>query len=207
MYNQRLKMDGVDLLKSITDQIVSAVFFDPQYRGILDKMKYGNEGKSRGRARSELPQMTDDIIISFFEHINRVLTPYGHCFLWVDKFHLMQGIRHWTDLHIVDMITWDKDRMGMGHRTRWQCEYLIVLQKEPKRAKGIWTKHDIPDIYREKADRTKHTHAKPVNLCKLLIEAVTDKNDLIVDPCAGSFAVLEACKETNRTFYGCDLLV
>jgi len=38
-----------------------------------------------------------------------------------------------------------------------------------------------------------------------LIEATTEKGDLIVDPCAGSFIVLEVCQETRREFMGCDL--
>jgi hypothetical protein len=37
------------------------------------------------------------------------------------------------------------------------------------------------------------------------VEATTEKGDLIVDPCAGSFIVLEVCQETRREFLGCDL--
>lgn len=67
--------------------------------------------------------------------MDRVLIPTGHLFLWVDKFHLCQGISNWienTTLSIVDMIVWDKDKMGMGYRSRRQCEYLIVLLKNSK---------------------------------------------------------------------------
>jgi site-specific DNA-methyltransferase (adenine-specific) len=42
-------------------------------------------------------------------------------------------------------------------------------------------------------------------LIKALIEATTEKGDLIVDPCAGSFVVLEICQELKRKFLGCDL--
>jgi site-specific DNA-methyltransferase (adenine-specific) len=51
----------------------------------------------------------------------------------------------------------------------------------------------------------KHPHQKPYNLIKALIEATTKKGDLIVDPCAGSFVVLEVCRELEREFLGCDL--
>ena len=47
--NSRIKMDGIKFLSLLKAQAVPAVFFDPQYRGILDKMSYGNEGKSRGK--------------------------------------------------------------------------------------------------------------------------------------------------------------
>ena len=35
--------------------------------------------------------------------------------------------------------------------------------------------------------------------------ATTEKGDLIIDPCAGSFVVLEICQELEREFLGCDL--
>jgi site-specific DNA-methyltransferase (adenine-specific) len=35
--------------------------------------------------------------------------------------------------------------------------------------------------------------------------ATTNEGDLIIDPPAGSFIVLEVCQELNRNFLGCDL--
>ena len=51
----------------------------------------------------------------------------------------------------------------------------------------------------------KHPHQKPKELIKALITATTNEGDLIVDPCAGSFVVLEVCQEINRNYLGCDL--
>jgi len=42
-------------------------------------------------------------------------------------------------------------------------------------------------------------------LQKILIEAVTNPLDLVVDPAAGSYSVLEACLLSQRTFLGCDI--
>jgi site-specific DNA-methyltransferase (adenine-specific) len=53
--------------------------------------------------------------------------------------------------------------------------------------------------------KRKHPHQKPYGLIKALIEATTEKGELIVDPCAGSFVVLEVCRELEREFLGCDL--
>jgi len=55
------------------------------------------------------------------------------------------------------------------------------------------------------ANQRKHPHQKPRELIKAIIEATTQKVDLIVDPCAGSFIVLEVCQEINREFMGVDL--
>ncbi|WP_342352669.1 hypothetical protein [Helicobacter muridarum] len=49
--NTKLKVCGLTLMQSLESQSVDLCFFDPQYRGVLDKMKYGNEGeRQKGRA-------------------------------------------------------------------------------------------------------------------------------------------------------------
>lgn len=179
--NKKIKADGIDLLHKLEDKSIKTMFFDPQYRGILDKMSYGNEGKSRGKARCELVQMNEEKIKEFIKEIDRVLVSSGHLFLWVDKFHLCTGVLDWfdgTSLELVDLITWDKDKIGMGYRTRRKAEYLVVFQKSPKRAKGVWTNHSIPDVWTEKVSKV-HPHSKPIELQKLLIEATTLENDFV----------------------------
>ena len=207
--NRRNRCDGLKLLAMLQDATAPLCIFDPQYRGILDKMQYGNEGESRGRRRSELPQMDEDTIARFIAGIARVLIPSGHLFLWVDKFHLCSGVRHWTErpgLEIVDLVTWNKGRMGMGYRTRRYSEYLLILQKRPKRAKGVWQRHDIPDVWTETAASGQGSvHPKPVKLQAALIEAVTDPGDVVLDPAAGSYSALAAAQQAGRRFLGCDI--
>jgi site-specific DNA-methyltransferase (adenine-specific) len=200
-------LDGLELLKSIHNNVIAASFFDPQYRGIMEKMKYGNEG-ARQKERAVLKQMSEELIQEFIEEISRVLQPSGHLFLWIDKFHLCEGTSHWfknTELSVVDLITWDKGKIGMGYRTRRKSEYLLILQKKPLRAKGVWSKHDIPDVWTEKIVNKRHPHQKPITLLTSLITSISSESDYILDPCAGSYAVLEACRAIKRSFIGCDL--
>jgi site-specific DNA-methyltransferase (adenine-specific) len=200
--------DGLKLLRALEPDSFPLCIFDPQYRGVLDKQKYGNEG-SRQKERSALPQMHEAQIIAFINAIDKALMPSGHLLLWTDKFHLCTGIANWlngTDLNTVDLVVWNKMRTGMGYRTRRRSEYCLVLQKAPLRAKGVWLVHDIPDVWDERL-QTKFTHAKPVKLQARLIEALTNTRDIVIDPAAGSYSVLEACQLTNRQFLGCDVLV
>ncbi len=205
--NYKNRIDGLVLLKNIKDEKIKTAFFDPQYRGVLDKLKYGNEGKSRGKARHDLQQMSEETIVNFIKEIDRVLIPSGHLFLWVDKFHLCTGVTEWfndTKLQLVDMITWDKGKIGMGYRTRRKAEYLIIFQKEPLKAKDHWKDHTIPDVWLEKTDKI-HPHSKPVELQKKLIEATTDEKDYVLDPAAGGYSVFNACQLCNRNFIGGDI--
>lgn len=206
--NCRLKMDGLHLLQMLRDNTFPAAFLDPQYRGVLDYLGYGNEGEQRGAARASLPQMTEQIP-QFVRDIDRILLPSGHLFLWMDKFHLCSDFRDWlskTSFDVVDMITWHKGRMGMGYRSRRVSEHVVVLQKTPRRAKGVWKVHNIPDVWTEAVQRGMNgIHPKPVRLQSALIKAVSNPGDIVIDPAAGSFSVLKACEETGRSFLGCDI--
>ena len=71
--NERVKMGGSELPGMPDDNSAAAAFFDPQLRGVYDKMKYGNEDTSRNHVRVKLPQMSEEIIIKFTEEIGRVL--------------------------------------------------------------------------------------------------------------------------------------
>ena len=208
--NTRLKMDGLKLLAKLPLASIPVAFFDPQHRGVLDKLGYGNEGKNRGQRRGALTQMSEQIIHEFVSSIDRTLIPSGHLFLWVDKFHLCSGFREWlngTELDVVDLINWDKARIGMGYRSRRTSEYCLVLQKKPRKAKGVWKNHTIPDTWREKLtkDVGGHPHKKPINLQGALIEAVTNEGDIVIDPAAGDFTVMKAANLRGRNFIGCDL--
>jgi site-specific DNA-methyltransferase (adenine-specific) len=204
--NKQNKIDGLALLAQFPDSSVPAIFFDPQYRGIMDKLEYGNEG-ARQKGRATLEQMSESTIHAFILEINRALKDSGHLFLWVDKFHFVEGITPWlkdTHLETVDLLTWDKERMGMGYRTRRRSEYLVILQKHPKRAKGCWTLHNIPDVWTEKVARG-HPHAKPEHLQAALIKAVVPKGDFVVDPASGGYSVMRAALSVGRHFIGGDV--
>lgn len=210
--NQRNRADGLVLMQSLRERSIQTAFFDPQYRLVLDKMNYGNEGE-RQIERAKLPQMSEPMIGEFISGIERVLKTGGHLFLWIDKFMTVSA--HWrrwlpdaTSLCAVDMLTWDKERIGMGRRLRCVTEFVVVLQKGMPRAKGCWFDHRTADCWREKKDRSKllHVHSKPIGLTQRLIEATTKRGDLVLDPAAGGYGVLTACKNTSRRFIGCDLI-
>lgn len=208
--NARQRMDAVDLMERLPDRIAKLVICDPQYRTGLDQLKFGNEG-ARQQGRAKLPQMTDDTISFIVEEAARVLKPSGHLALWVDKFSIGSGqhlkyLRRARSLRVVDLLTWNKMDIGMGRRLRCVTEFLVIAQKEPQIAKGVWTDHRIRDCWYEGRNPGRHPHAKPHVLMDRLIRAVTVKGDLVVDPCAGGYGILDACRLSNREFIGGDLI-
>ncbi len=198
------QMEGLEFMSHFPNNAFSAAFFDPQYQGIMEHLKFGTSCKQK--ARRELPQMPTPTIQAFIAAIASKLRPEGHLFLWLDKFHMGQGFQHWITggLLVVDFITWDKERMGQGFRTRYQTEFCVIVQKEPKTTKGLWQDRKMRDIYREKKPSL-HTHSKPVGLYSALLEQTTAEGDWVLDPASGGYTTLSACQRTNRRFMGCDL--
>ena len=209
-FNARQRMDGLCLLRGLDDGAAHMAVFDPQYRAVLDYHQYGNEGGGRQAARCALRQMPEAKIAEFIREIGRVLRRGAHLMLWMDKFSIGEGVhlRLLTAapfLQRVDLVCWDKKGFGNGVRTRGTSEYLVIAQRQPVRARGVWMDHGIRDVWSEPKPRGGHIHAKPPLLIKRLIEATTRPGDLVVDPAAGGYVVLKACRETGREFAGCDV--
>jgi site-specific DNA-methyltransferase (adenine-specific) len=200
--------DALELLRSLPAGSAALGFFDPQFRELLERQKFGNEGINRQLARAALPAMAPEYIDAVIIELARVIKPSGYLMRWVDKFCLCEG-RHLsipTDVFkVVDLSSPDYDRIGMGYRLRNRGDHLLVMQKPPIKAKITWCDHGIADRWVEKVDRRIHPHKKPIGLIKRLIGAVTQPGDLVVDPAAGSFVVLQAALALGRNFIGCDI--
>jgi site-specific DNA-methyltransferase (adenine-specific) len=205
-WNSAQRGDALVLLQSLPDRCTPLVFFDPQHRDTLDRLAYGNEG-ARQKGRALLPAMTSDYVDACCREAARVLRPSGYLLQWADTFRLCEAYhkRIADVLECVDLIVWDSQRIGNGYRSRRRGGYLLVLQKPPLAAKSTWHDHSIPDRWPEKVDRTLHPHIKPIGLIGKLIGAVTRPGDLVVDPAAGSFAVMHTAHQLGRDFVGCDL--
>lgn len=200
--------DALELLRSLPDLCTPLVFFDPQFRGVLDRLAFGNE-HARQKERFNLPAMSADYIDECCREAARVLRPSGYVLRWSDTFHVCEGDhrRVGDALACVDLIAWDSLRMGMGMRSRRRGDYLLALQKPPTIAKATWRDHGIPSRWAEKADRRAHPHAKPVGLISRLIAAIAHPGELVVDPAAGGFGVMRAANELGRDFIGCDIVI
>ena len=63
-----------------------------------------------------------------------------------------------------------------------------------------WSQY--PNVFRDLVESREHPYKKPLSLLKRLILNHTTKGDIILDPFAGSFSLLEVCKSTARIFIG-----
>ena len=191
--------DALALLRSRPSGTVPLIFFDPQYRGVLDKLKFGNEG-ARQKGRAQLPAMTESYIDDVCREAARILVPSGYLLRWTDTFHLCEGDhqRIADVLKCVDLLAWDNLRIGMGKRTRRRGDYLLILQKPPIKA-TTWKDHGIPSRWPEKVDRKLHPHIKPSGLIRCFVrEIVVFHEDALKDKDITSEAIAIATSETSE---------
>ena len=128
-FNVAQRGDSLVLLRSLAAGCTPLIFFDPQHRGILDKLKFGNEG-ARQKGRAMLLAMTDDYIDACCRECARLSLASGYLMRWIDTFGLfgLDPNRHLpgdeTAIEAV-MVEWCQatqgcgiDEVSMGHAKR-----------------------------------------------------------------------------------------
>jgi len=134
-------------------------------------------------------------------------------------------LRHYDNMllnmKVEGVIVWPKEQGGLGYLIRNSCEYVVILRKtdtppiwmERRASKRVLYSNKFDwsgeQVWNEKIRNRRmlaHPHTKPLILQSRLIEAATEKGDLVVDAAAGSFSVLKSCELSGRNFLGCDLI-
>ena len=191
-----LAVNSLELLEMLGAKSVTAVFFDPQYQCVVDKLHDSKDGQNHGKERCKSSQTTEDAIAELIRAFDRILKPNGYLFLWLDKDHLCNGIHSWiddTNLNVKDMIVWNNDTCDKGSLNRRTCKYLMVFQKLPTTAKDIWNGHSLPDIWNESVDNARQ-YLTPAALQEWLLGLVIKPGDTFINCIAGDLAVLEICE-------------
>ena len=76
----------------------------------------------------------------------------------------------------------------------------LVYSKGPWVRRGLWwDRFDSPH-----KEKNHHPWQKPVADVEHWLRRFSEPNDLVCDPCAGSFTTAVACALNNRRFIGCD---
>ena len=203
LLNTKQNGEALELLNSCENDSASLVFLDPQYEPVKNVLSVDYP----------LHSQSDYQILRILEQIERILKPSAFCLLWVNKTLLGNDrIPLWLlktpSLKIVDFLVWHKkNSLGLGNWLRSNAEFCFLLQKYPQKGK-VFKNRSFGNVWEENVlspSKRKHPHQKPRELLKALIETTTNEGDLIIDPCAGSFIVLEICQELNRNYLGVDL--
>ena len=87
------------------------------------------------------------------------------------------------------------------------CEYGVLLYRDklPKFNNNGRMIFNCFDWVRDNNTPKVHPTQKPVPLLEHLIELFTDKDDVVIDPCAGSGTTLLAASNLDRRAYGFEI--
>lgn len=87
------------------------------------------------------------------------------------------------------------------------CEYAVLLYRDrlPKFNNNGRMIFNCFDWVADSDTPKVHPTQKPVKLLERLIEIFTDKNDVVIDPCAGSGSTLLAAAQVCRRAYGFEI--
>lgn len=87
------------------------------------------------------------------------------------------------------------------------CEYAILLYRDklPKFNNNNKMIFNCMDWYKDTNTPKIHPTQKPIRVIENLINLFTDKNDVVIDPVAGSAVTLRAAVQSGRQAYGFEI--
>lgn len=201
--NSVLQSDSIQMLKSLESGSIPMIFADPPY-GIG---YHSNHYKSKN-PHAPIANDWNFQIGVFLSECGRVLKDGGALYLctrW-DVGALWQPMIV-SPLKLKTAIVWVKDNWSAGDLTGSfgnQYEMILFITKGRHKLRGKrWS--NVWEFPRVPAKQLLNPAQKPLDLVMRAINASSDRDDLIVDPFAGSGTTGLAAQQTGRNFLLCDL--
>lgn len=129
--------------------------------------------------------ISDAEMARVFHEMNRVLKPGGHLYVFVPNVKLPVAYSLMAEIGMTGprtpkVLIWVKDRIGLGHDYRNQCEFIVFGIKLPYRTTS---KHNISTVlYAKNPGKSR----KPVELYQLFSDQSCPMGGVILDCFAGT---------------------
>ncbi len=195
--------DCLDEMKNIPDKSIDMIIIDPPY----STPTITGFGRTKVKNVADL-SIQETYIKCLKIEFERILKNNGSLFIFCDDKYYPSIYRAFYDWQSVQMLIWDKNRIGMGKPFRKRHELIVYANRDTidyNRTENI-THYPTVLNYNVVPDKDKlHPAQKPVQLIKDLILGFSNENDTILDCFMGSGTTGVACKETNRNFIGIEL--
>lgn len=220
--NQILCGDCLEIMKSFPERSINLVFLDPPYNDMRELTKHGETTKTRA--------VFTDIYIAWINKIlvevKRLLVLDGNIvfcgqppflnYLVVKALENLFVLTDWVTWHKVDGITPSPSSFARNFEIfvvlslpYIQRKFNVIKIKSkttkynPERNIGsIWEHPKITSHHKEDVG---HPTQKPEKLVGYLVKALTNKNDVVLDPFVGSGTTCVASQKLGRKWIGIDI--
>ena len=160
--------------------------------------------------------VTDDAIVrpffaAMWRSAQRVSRHFAHVYVNCDwrSYASLWDTMKGTGLQPANCLIWDKGQQGLGSKWPNTHEFVLFAEHLPEQktmrgsVKGSKTvsKSNILRHSRPRGEQRKHNAAKPPAMIADIVEASTDRGELIADLYAGSGTVLLVCAQFDRRCY------
>lgn len=214
--NKVHKMDCIEGLKQMSDSSVDLVLTDPPY-GIGYYSNWSKDKDYRDKVKTVDGIKNDKDNILFLKDVAselyRVLKDNTHMYWFTrwDKVEEQKPMLEELGFKVKNNLIWMKNNWSMGDLKgayAGQYECILFCQKgrrELNEVEGKKRHADILQFDRIPPNKLLHSHQKPTDLLKLLIQKSTKEGEVVLDSFMGCGSTAVACLETNRKYIGFEL--
>lgn len=126
------------------------------------------------------------------------------------QFQLIEEAKKYEFNHYINLVlrkNFSAQVLKANMRIVGNCEYALVLYRDklPKFNNNGKMIFNCFDYNRDTKSEKLHPTQKSINILKQFIEIFTDKNDVVIDPVAGSGSTLIAAYDLERNSYGFEI--
>jgi len=224
LLNRIINKDCIDGMKLIPDGSIDAVITDPPY-GIAKKKPLS--GNSHGKIETisskwdlfETIESFQSFTQEWLIQCHRVLKPNGSIAVWGDRRNIffVQPLLEKIFPKFIDMLTWIKrdappniTQRGLAASTEFCLIYCksetkwTFNGKDLKKYNNGKQARNYIDLQRTMpgSERMGHPAQKKIETQQFLVEMLSNKNEIVLDPFIGSGTLAMAAVNTERNFIG-----
>lgn len=190
--------DCVYLVKEIETGSVDMVLIDPPY----STPTVAAFGRQVTKRLSDLA-IQEHYFSAIKSELERIMKPDAPLLVFCDDIYYAVLVGLFYDWKQLNLLVWDKKRIGMGKPFRRRHELLFYANRGTPIVNG--TMSHIPTILEHPLTKEHHGAEKPVDLCQKLIAELTPGDGLVVDLFMGSGTTGVAATKAGRRFIGIEL--
>ena len=194
--------EAVETMEDMVTTSVDLVLTDPPFNHdtehyITRKVEY----KKASKSLADIAIM-NQYFTAFAKQARRLVKPTGRVLLFCDPYSypLFYFIFRPHFDHTRALIWYKGENYySLGTNQAFRYSYEMILHAwDNSSLFSMKQRQDVIKLKVEPSQKRLHPAQKPTELLRLLIEATTQPDDLVLDSYAGSGSVLEACLQTGR---------